>query len=151
MVENIRNKIGRFIAPQYFLNFDRKVNQRVAEIMSKQDPFEILSKEFNGIFSQEYEHPEEMLDAKGRMTMIIWGWQQTNDPSFKYMCQFIMDVAGNETLKRAPITPERIQYGRALIASVVLWRREIKRLSGLYEEVLNKDKGGFDETLTIEE
>ena len=65
MVE-IRNKIARFIAPEYFQDFDRKVNQRLAELSMKQDPFEILSREFNGIFSNEYEHLEEGLDERAR-------------------------------------------------------------------------------------
>ena len=150
MVENIRNKIAKFIAPKLFSDFERKVNQRVAEITLHQDPFEILSKEFNGIFSKEYEHPEDRLDERGQLMMKIWAGEQRDSASFKYMCQYIMDSAGNETLKRAPITVERVQYGRAQIASVLLLRNEVNRLANLYDEFLNKDKEKFDPNETSE-
>ena len=138
MVEKIRDKIASFIATE---SFENKVNRRVASIMSKQDPFEILSKEFNGIFSSEYEHAEESLDERAQLQMKIWAAEQRDSQCFKYMCNYIMNVSGNETIKRAPITVERVQYGRAMIASVILWRNEIKRLANLYDEYLNKDKG----------
>lgn len=141
-------KVGRFLASEYISDvearakdFELKVNQRVAEYIGHMDPFQPLMKEFHGIFSDEFEHPEEKLDDRSRIGFLMWAYQQKSDPSFRFMTEWIMNSQANETLKRAPVTPERIQYGRAQISTVILFKREIGRLALLYEEILAKQKG----------
>lgn len=108
------------------------------------DPFEPLLKQFNGTFSEEYEHPEDMLDNRGRDAMAIWGWQQKNNPSFKYMCDWIMNIAGNNALTNPKMTEENafglVLYARAQIANIVLLKREIGRLALIYEDILKRGK-----------
>lgn len=125
------------------------VGQRVAETLAKMDPFEHLFKEFHGIFSEEFERPEEKLDTRSRLSLTMWAYQQATDPSFKFLTNWVMNTQGNETLKRAAVTPERILYGRAQISSTLLFVNEIKRLGALYEDMLKKDQP-FDEVATVE-
>lgn len=146
-------KIAKFIAPKYIKNLESraqdiefKINQRVAEVISKIDPFEILRKEFHGIFSEEFDRPEDKLDERGKLGMAMWAYSQKSDPYFEYMTAWIMNSAGNETVKRAPLIPERMQYGRAQISTMVLFRKEIGRLSSLYEEKLKNPQGFNSET-----
>lgn len=151
--QEIRNKIARFIAPDYFRDFDERVNQRVAVAISRMDSFEPLMKEFHGVFSKEYQRPEEQLNTQSQIQMKMWGYQQSKDPSFKYLTEWIMNVQSNETLKRAPVTPERIMYGRAQVSCMILFVKEIGRLALLYEEILEKNKGdgeGFNSELPTE-
>lgn len=158
MFKNFSIKIANIIAPEYIRKLEEraqdaelKVNKRVAEVILNIDPFDILRKEFHGIFSEEFEHPEEKLDERSKLGMMMWAYQQKHDPHFKHMVDWIMNSAGNETLKRAPITTDRVQYGRAQISTMVLYRKEIGRLSSLYEEILEKNKPqGFDSTVTVE-
>lgn len=129
-----------------------RAGQRVAEIMSKMDPFEPVMKLFHGIFSEEFEHPEENLDAAGQLRLTMWAYQQTTDPAFKHITQWVMNSAGNETVKRAPVTVERSLYGRAQIASMALFVKEIERLGNIYADMLEKNKlETFDEHVTVEE
>lgn len=158
MVETFKTKLARLLFPQFVAELERRVietegsvNMRVADILSKMDPFEPLMREYHGIFSQEFEHPEDKLDARGQLGMKMWGYQQSRDPHFEHFINWIMDTQANETLKRAPITEARIQYGRAQISNMVLVKREIDRLALLYEEELDKHKvKDFDENVAIE-
>lgn len=179
-VETIKGRIGKFFFPaqhaslarqlevlddqivQYIAaqekyekaaaHLDEKVSQRVAVIVSKMDPFEPLMKQFHGIFSEEFERPEENLDAAGQLRMAMWGYQQSTDPAFRHLTDWIMNSQGNETLKRAPVTVERTLYGRAQISGMILFVKEVKRLSAIYEDMLAKQKiEVFDETLAVEE
>lgn len=150
-IRSIREKIARFIAPELSKSIDNEINQRTALIISKMDPFEPLLREFHGVFSEEFDHPEENLDERDRIGMMMWGYQQKNDRFFKYMTDWIMNTQGNETLKKAPVTTDRILYGRAQLSTMILFKKEIGRLSSLYEDELAKrHPEGFDENLPIE-
>lgn len=128
---------------------DAAIGQRVAQTLAKMDPFEPLFKEFHGIFSEEFERPEEKLDTRSTLSLTMWAYQQSTDPSFKFLTNWVMNTQGNETLKRAAVTPERILYGRAQISSTLLFINEIKRLGALYEDMLKKDQP-FDGVVTVE-
>ena len=125
---------------------DSKVNQRVAEYISKLDPLEALLRQQSVIFSDEFERVEDQLDEKSKFTMGMWAYGQKRDPYMKRMIDWVINTAGNETIKRAPITVERTQYGRAQIANMVLFKQELSRLSSIYEQKLI-DMGGkvFDD------
>lgn len=140
MVETSLIKIARFLAPRYFEEFDLRVNQRVAKIISEMDTFEPLMKEFHGVFGKEWEHPEEKLDDRSKTTMLMWAYGQSHDPHFKHITDWVMNTQGNETLKRAPVTAERVLYGRAQISTMILFVKEVGRLSLLYEEMMEKNK-----------
>lgn len=151
MFKKLRLKIARFLASDYIADEDNRVNQRVAQTISQMDPFEPLLREYKGVFSEEFEKPEQKLDSRGQMGLTMWAYQQKDDIHFKYLTEWIMNSAGNETIKRAPITNERTQYGRAQIANMVLLKREIGRLSSIYEEMLEKkNPQNFDETSTVD-
>jgi len=158
MFEKLRLKLAYFLARDYLVEFEgialfaeHKANQRIAKIFSKIDPLEMILRDYNGIFSEEFEHPEEKLDVRGQLGMKMWAYQQKTDPHFNFMVDWIMNSAGNETMKRAPITEARTQYGRAQIANMMLLKREVGRLSSLYEEELEKNKlQEFDENTTVE-
>jgi hypothetical protein len=126
-----------------------EVNRRVAQTLAQMDPFEPLLKEFHGIFSEEHERVEDPLDEKGQLQMKIWGWQNSSSPEFKRMTEWVMNTQGNESLKRAAVTPERILYGRAQISGMILFVREVERLSEAYKDMLKKP-GEFDESATVE-
>lgn len=132
-------------------DIELEVNKRVAKFISQMDPFEPLLKHYNGIFSEEFERPEEKMDARSHLGFIMWAYTQRNDPNFTYLLDWIANSAGNETIKRASITPERIQYGRAQISNIVLIKREVSRLANLYEEKLAQGREeGFDSELIAE-
>lgn len=130
-------------------NITNEVNQRVAQTLAQMDPFEPLLKEFHGIFSEEHERVEDPLDEKGQLSMKIWGWQNAESPAFKRMTEWVMNTQANESLKRAPVTPERILYGRAQISGMILFVREVKRLSEAYKDMLQKP-GEFDASTPLE-
>lgn len=144
--------LSKFIVPEINEQaIQKEVNRRVAETLSKMDPFEPLMKKFHGVFGEEFERPEEQLNESGRFGMLVWGWQQKHDPSFKYMTDWIMNTQANESLKRAPVTPERILYARAQISTMILFVKEIGRLSNLYEELRDKNKAeNLDEGILVE-
>lgn len=155
---NIQGRLARFIAPKYIknleeskINVQQEINMRVAEAISKMDPFEPLMRQFNGTFSEEYERPEDKLNPRGQLSMKMWGYTQNKDPNFEYFIDWIMNTHANETLKRAPVTTERILYGRAQISAMILFKTEVKRLSNLYEEMLENNKiQSFDSTKAVE-
>lgn len=132
--------LARTLAPDYINEIQTSTNARVASVLAKLDPFEPLMKEFKGIFVKEYEHPEDKLDARGQLMMRQWGYQLAEDPSFRYMMEWVMNTQGNETLKRAYPTPERIMYGRAQISSMILFKKEVERLAEAYRDELEKNK-----------
>jgi len=158
MLKNLFIKIAKLLAPDYFRDMDRRVqeaeysaNQRFAEYISKMDPFEPLLKKFHGVFSEEYERVEDKLDARGRLMMMMWGYQQRNDPAFKYMTEWVMNTQGNATIKRGNPTAETILYGRAQISNMILFVREVNRLGSLYDERLAEDRGdSFDSSIPVE-
>ncbi len=159
MLNKLRVKIANFIAPDYIeglsvireTQIKEQVNNRVAETLSKMDVLDVLLKDFHGTFSTLYERPEEKLDVKSRLGMIMWGYTQAKDPHFEYITSWIQDHYANDMLRHAAVTPERILYGRALIGMVDLLKREVTRLSNIYEEILENNKNtAFDPTITVE-
>ena len=159
MFKNIREKLANIIAPDYIqslnvtreTNIQQKVDQRVAEILGKIDVLDYLLKDFHGTFSKFYERPEDKLDARSRLSMVMWGYSQNKDPNFEYLTDWIQDHYANEQLRNAPVTTERILYGRALIGMVDLLKREVNRLSNVYEDMLEDNKvQKFDPTVTVE-
>ena len=131
-------------------NITLEVNQRVAQTLAQMDPLETLFKEFHGIFSEEHERVEDPLDEKGQLLMRTWAWQNRDHPAFKRLMDWIANTTGNETLKRAPVTTERILYGRAQISMVVLLNKEVRRLASAYEDMLNKKDTDFDSNVSVE-
>lgn len=158
MSKGIRVKLARVLAPDYIGSLEREahvideeINKRVASLALAIDPLDFLIRDYNGIFSENFEHPDENLNAQGKIGMYMMAYQLKNNPYFDHLIQWIMDSAGNETIKKAPIMEARVQYGRAQISNMVLFKREIQRLSSLYEDELNKGKPEvFDTTNTIE-
>lgn len=166
MVDTFKNKILKFLFRKHYVELEaertrvkevekyleQRANQRAAEIISKMDPYEPLLKEYHGVFSEENEKVEERLNDQGKLGMAMWAYGQRGDPHLARMIEWIMNNAGNEVLKRAPISADRTQYGRAQIANMILFRREIGRLALLYEEMLKKhgQSDDFDENRTIE-
>lgn len=132
---------------------NQEVNRRVAEALTKMDPFEPLMRTFNGVFSSENERVEDSLDVKGQLMIRQWAWQNVDTPAFKYMTEWVMNVQANETLKRAPVTTDRILYGRAQISCMLLFVKEVKRLSESYKDMLEKGKkdDDFDPSVTVDE
>lgn len=158
MVDTFKKRIRGFFFRGYIQEIEKReknlestINQRVAETLSKMDPFEPLLKEFHGAFNREFERVEDNLDERSRINMAMWAYAQYRDPFFIRMIEWVMNGAGNETLKRAAPTEIRLMYGRAQISTMVLLRDEIKRLSGVYEEIIEKNKPkSFQSELAIE-
>jgi hypothetical protein len=153
MVDNLKIRIAKFIAPKYYEEIDNRVNIRVAKIISSMDPFEPLYKKFNGIFSEEFTRPEEKLDERSQILIKTLGYQLHNDQSFKYLTSWIMNSQINSMFKSPTRTNEErgevLMWGKAQIASVLLLLKEIERLSSKYEEMLNKEDT-FDKNIIIE-
>jgi hypothetical protein len=139
MLKDFRKKIAYFISPD-LRDVENTVNQRVAQTLSKMNILDYLLKDFHGTFSTEYERPEDKLNERSSLSLKMFGYQQNKDPNFEYLSDWIMNSFGNETLKRGAVTSERLLYGRAQISSMILWKKEIERLSLLYEDLLEKNK-----------
>lgn len=158
MWHGLRTKLAKWLDPSVFDELrarekllNEEVNRRVAEYVSRLDPFEPLMKEFSGIFSREFERVEDQLNDQGRTTMLAWAWTQAKDPHFQRITDWIIDTQANETLKRAPVTTERIMYGRAQISGMILLRQEVGRLASLYQKILDGGKGeSFSSEITVE-
>lgn len=153
MFKSLLLKLGRFIVrtemrelKEALSKSENETNQRVSKILSEMDPFEPLMKEFHGIFSKDFQRMEEGMDERSQLQFFMWAHRQCNDPYFKYATEWVMNTAGNETMKKAPISAQRTMYGRAQIANMMLFRKEIGRLSSRYEEILENGKPKwFDE------
>ena len=131
------------------------INQRVAEIVAKMDPWELIMKEYHGVFSEEYQHPEYQLNEQGKFLMEAFGYQVNNDPSLKYLIEWIMNVQGNSTIKAPKMTRDSafdvLLYGRAQIATMLLLKKEVGRLASNYQARVDKQKGeAFINTNTVE-
>jgi hypothetical protein len=154
MLKDFRKKIAYFLYPQIKKDereIEDNINQRVAMVLSKMNILDYLLKDFHGTFSTEYERPEDKLTERGQLSLKMFGYQQSKDPNFEYLSAWIADHFANDMLRHAAVTPERILYGRAQISFVELWKREIQRLSNLYEDELNKNKIQiFDKTKSVE-
>lgn len=172
MWKKFREMVACFISPEYKEEADRvlvkalferqhiteEVNRRVAEFTAHLDPVDLLMRDYNGLFSNDFSHPEDRLNEPAKIGMYMWAWTQKKDPYFNHMVEFIMDSAGNATMKdKIPFTDEKLfrlkmLYGRAQIANMILFKEEIGRLSSNYEEMLNKNKGeSFDAHKGVED
>ena len=129
---------------------ENKVNQRVAEVLLKMDPLEPLFKKYNVLFSAEYEHPEESLDERSKLSMYMWGFQQHKDPHFHRFANWIIDCYGNQLLKKSNPSPENLLYNRAQMGGMILAKAEIQRLSNIYEKIITNREEEIDDTLTVE-
>lgn len=147
----IKLRILGWLAKDYVAQLDAehqaRVDQRVAEIVAKHDPFEALLKNFEGTFSEDYERAEERLDAAGQMAMKLWGYQQAHDPSFKYVLDWIMNKAGNKLIQTGLPSVERQLFTRAQISTMLLLRKEARRLSMLYEELIGREEEFISDSL----
>lgn len=162
MVESFKTKLLKFFAQDYFEHLrskekgiDEEVNRRVAEIVSRMDPFEPLLKEYHGIFSDYFERIEEDLDQAGKTSMAMWAWGQSRDPFMKRMIDWVMNTAGNTMLKTVTRSNEErgevLMWGKAQIVNMILFKREMGRLAAVYEEILEGMKGdSFDEDRLVE-
>jgi hypothetical protein len=165
LLTRLRRRIGRWLfKPEYeMLNVSRdafaqrqkeldiEVNQRVAFTLSKMDPFELVMREYHGVFGEDFEHPEDRLDERSVYALRSFGYTIANDPSFIFLCEWIMNSQANETLLKAAPTPERILYGRAQLSAMLAFRKEVRRLSAGYEDMMAQNRGEeFDSTLSTE-
>ncbi len=130
-------------------DLDMEVNDRVAQIVLKMDPFEPLMKKYNIVFSREWQHPEENLDDQSKIRLFQWSYGVVNDPSFLHVINFFRDTQGNATLRKAKTADEWF-YGRSSIATLTLFLDEIKRLASHYEEMVAKKDKNFDPHSAVE-
>jgi hypothetical protein len=147
----MRERILKWLAKDYIAELERsfteRVDQRVAKVLSERDPFEPLLQHFKGTFSEEYERPEERLNQQGQISMKLWGYQQTHDPSFKYVIEWIANKAGNQLINKGLPSIERQLFARAQISTMLLLRKEARRLSSLYEELMGKEDEFLSDSL----
>lgn len=166
---DIRKKLAEFFSPEpliwgddLFLNYKgvnkiikERVDKRVAEAISKIDPMELFMKQHQSIFSEQFERMEDKLDARGQLGMMMWGYQQSKDPYFKYATEWVMNTAGNEMLRLPARSNEErgeiLMWGKAQISNMLLFIKEVGRLSLAYEDRLERNKGEtFNKDLTVE-
>lgn len=125
-------------------NIDLETNRRVAELVSKMDPYEPLMRSFNSIFSEDYSRPEDKLDEPSKMAMYMLGYRWTEDPSFNFLADWIINQHGNAVFKKPGVTKDNaldvLNFGKAQISTVVLLRKELGRLSSLYQEIMRKEE-----------
>lgn len=155
-LKNLRRKFAHVVCPRYIEEVDERVNQRVAQVLAQMDPFEPLLKHFHGVFSGEFTRSEENLDERSALQLMMLGYRLKNDISFKYLTEWIMNSQGNAMI-RAPARTndergEILLWGKAQIASMILFVKEVGRLSLLYEDILEKQKGNDfnSDTNTVE-
>lgn len=140
MLEKWKRKWAQKYIDESEQRIKKEVDIRVAKVLSQMDIIDVLLKDFHGVFSNEFARPEEKLDGQSHLQMLMWAYQQNNDICFKYLYEWVVDSTGNEMVKRAPTEKEYSIYGRAQISTMILWKREVGRLAGLYEEWLEKNK-----------
>lgn len=120
------------------------IDRRVAEIMFQMDPYEPLMRKFKGTFSSMYAHPEDNLSDPSKMRMLMLGYQLDDDPSFKFLVDWIMNTHGNQVLRQEKVTRENaldvLLYGKSAISNMILLKREVGRLSSLYKEIIGKNE-----------
>lgn len=152
----IRERVARFLSPDVFeeleereKNIDIVVNNRVADVLSKMDPFEPLFKKYHIVFSKEYSHPEENLDQQSQIRLFMWAYGIVNDPSFLHVINFFRNTQGNATLRKAKTDAEWF-YGRASLATLTLFLEEIQRLASHYENLLAQKDSSFDSQVVVD-
>lgn len=151
--------IARLLAPEEFVELEKKksdldmqVNQRVADVLFKMDPFEPLLKKYHVVFPNEWEElkPELDLDSIGAIRLCMWAYGTKTDPSFLHLVNWLRDQQGNKTLRVAKNENEWF-FGRAAVATLTLFVEEIGRLSSKYEEVMSHRDKSFDAHLPVGE
>lgn len=130
-------------------DLEMTINNRVADITLKMDPFEPLMKKYNVVFSEEWQHPEDNLDSQSQIRLFQWAYGIVSDPSFLHVINFFRNTQGNATLRKAKNNDEWF-YGRASIATLTLLFDEIKRLASHYEDLVSKKDTGFDPNSAVE-
>lgn len=158
MFKNLRSKVAEWIAPHDWAgvlevqksadSISEQVNQRVAEIVSKMDPFEPFFRKYNVIFSREYSRVEDKLNEQSRIQLFQWAYGLHRDPSFIHLADWIRNTQGNATLRKAKNDNEWF-YGRAAVTVMTSFVDEVGRLSSRYEELIAKDRP-FDPSLPVE-
>ncbi len=156
MATGLRLKIARWLASDYITSLEKKAqdaelnaNRRVVDTLARLDPFEPLLKKYNSVFGEDYEKPEEKLDARGQLGLKLWAYTVYDDPYFQFLLQWLLNTQGNAAINKGNPTPETILWSRALISNLLLFKREVGRLAALYKELL-VEKDGPDAELTVE-
>ena len=129
---------------------EHSVNQRVASIIMKMDPFEPFFQKFGGVFSKNVVKPGDNLNEQSKILLEMWANKTHTDPSFIYLCDWLRDKQGQDMVQKGNPTAENILYSRALFSIVVSLQDEIRRLSGLYDERLKGKDEDFDTIITVE-
>ncbi len=151
-----RAAIARILVAEEFEALEKQkqeleyaVNNRVAEVLLKMDPWEPLLKKYNVIFSEEWKHPEDNLDAPSQIRLFMWAYQMEGEASFIHLTNWIRNTQGNNTLRRGSHEREW-DYGRASIATITLFVDEVSRLASHYRDILASKGMTFDEHLPVE-
>lgn len=151
MVEKFRIKLAKLLAKKHIESLENSINQRVAEIILKMDPFEPFFKEFGGVFSKDHPRPESKLDTRDSLLLKSWAYKTHDDPGFIFLCEWLMDKQGQDAIKKGNPTDKTILYSRALISIIMSFQEEVRRLHGIYESELNsRGEEEFDTTVTVE-
>jgi len=152
----MRLKIAKWLAIDYVQNLEERectieqtVNQRVATIVSQMDPFEPFLKKYHGIFSEEFARPEDNLNDQGKILLYGWAYTQVKDPSFRHLTEWIQNMQGNLTLRKAKNDHEWF-YGRCAVIVVELLVKEVRRLAVNYEGLMVRKDKPFDDSLSVE-
>jgi len=154
-----KSNIARLLAPEEFVelekqkaNIDLAVNQRVADVLFKMDPFEPLLKKYSVVFPDKWEErkPEDDLDTMGAVRLFMWAYGTRNDPNFKHLIDWLRNQQGNNTLRKAKNENEWF-FGRAAVATLTLFVEEVGRLSSKYEEIMSRRDQSFDAHLPVGE
>lgn len=152
MVDKLTTRIARLIAPQFISDLENKakerdieVNQRVAMLINDMDPYEPYMRRFKGVFSDEFDNPEDKLREADKMGMWMWGWKTDTDPHFKYLTDWIINTQANATIKRKAISGEEVLYCRAKITAAIQIRDEVRRLANLYRDYIERSREEEDE------
>lgn len=125
-----------------------EANRRYAKMIADMDPFEGIFQKLSVVFSKEFTLPGDELDSPSLLRLAMWAYKENGDPQFNYLLDWIINSNGNETFKAKAASKEdladRMLYGKAQISSMKLLKKEVGRLSGIYEEYLKKMKGDPD-------
>lgn len=138
----MRTHLLQWLAKDYVValdgEFQQRVNQRVAQIISQQDPLEPLLRHFNGVFDEKRDQPEDGLSEPDRIGMEMFGYRNHADPNFHFLMDWIVNTNASAMLKKPLGTSEQIvnghMYARALLSVSLLLKDKMGRLSSLYEQ-----------------
>ena len=159
ITKEFRHSIAAWIAPERaqalrvygekLAKAEEIINQRVAMALMQMDPFEPFMKKYHGIFSKEYERVEDKLDEPSQIHLFTWAYGIKDSPEFKYLTDWILNTQGNNTVRRAKTEFEWF-YGRAAIATIMLFIDEVSRLASKYQDILARKDQEFNSNVTVE-